>query len=63
MLETRGVPTADAERLIVAGFLGEVLDKVPVPSAVPALKASIAAKLARQRELDAASDDSELETV
>ncbi len=62
-LEARGVPTADAERLIVAGFLGEVLERVPVPSAVPALKASIAAKLTRQRALEAASDESELETV
>ena len=62
-LEARGVPTADAERLIVAGFLGEVLERVPVPSAIPALKASIAAKLTRQRALEAASDESELETV
>jgi len=52
-LESRGVPTEDAERLIVAGFLGEVLADIPVPSAGPALKQAIADKLARQRELDA----------
>jgi len=57
-LESRGVPTDEAERLIVAGFLGEVLANLPVPSAAPALKLAIAEKLARQRELDA-----ELESV
>lgn len=51
-LESRGVPTAEAERLIVAGFLGEVLADIPVPSAAPALRHAIAEKLARQRELD-----------
>ena len=62
-LESRGVPTAEAERLIVAGFLGEVLADIPVPSAVPALKSAIAAKLARQRELDEAGAETELESV
>lgn len=52
-LEARGVPTEEAERLIVAGFLGEVLANIPVPSAAPALKLAIADKLARQRELEA----------
>ena len=63
-LEARGVSTDEAERLIVAGFLGEVLDAVPVQSAVPALKSAITAKLARQRALDAAADaDPEMEAV
>lgn len=53
-LESRGVPTDEAERLIVAGFLGEVLANIPVPSAAPALKLAIADKLARQRELESA---------
>ena len=61
-LEARGVPTAEAERLIVAGFLGEVLESVPVQSAVPALRSAIAAKLARQRELEAAAEP-EMESV
>ncbi len=62
-LESRGVPTAEAERLIVAGFLGEVLAGVPVQAAVPALKSAIAEKLARQRELDSTASESELEAV
>ena len=62
-LESRGVPTAEAERLIVAGFLGEVLAGVPVQAAVPALKSAIAEKLARQRELDSTAAESELEAV
>lgn len=53
-LESRGVPTDEAERLIVAGFLGEVLANIPVPSAAPALKLAIAEKLARQRDAEAA---------
>ncbi|MGA0238598.1 MAG: Fe-S cluster assembly protein SufD [Acidimicrobiales bacterium] len=54
-LESRGVPTSEADRLIVAGFLGEVLAKIPVPSAAPALKLAIADKLARQRDLEPAA--------
>ncbi len=53
-LESRGVPTAEAERLIVAGFLDEVLQAVPLQAATPALRTAIASKLARQRD-----DDSE----
>jgi Fe-S cluster assembly protein SufD len=30
-LESRGIPHAIAERMLVQGFLGEVLDKLPVP--------------------------------
>jgi Fe-S cluster assembly protein SufD len=46
-LESRGVPTEIAERLIVAGFFDEVLTALPVPSAVPALGRVLADKLAR----------------
>ena len=46
-LESRGVPTDVAERLVVAGFLDEVLSAVPVPAAVPALRAAVTTKLAR----------------
>jgi Fe-S cluster assembly protein SufD len=46
-LESRGVPSDVAERLIVAGFFDEVLTSLPVPSMVPALRACVAAKLAR----------------
>jgi Fe-S cluster assembly protein SufD len=44
-LETRGVPTAAAERLIVGGFFGEVLDDLPVPAVAPAIRARVDALL------------------
>jgi Fe-S cluster assembly protein SufD len=47
-LESRGVPTGDAQRLIVAGFLAEVLESIPVAAAAPGLRLAIADKLARQ---------------
>jgi Fe-S cluster assembly protein SufD len=50
-LESRGVPPEVAEQLIVLGFLDEVLEGLPVPGAVPALRMELVAKLAR-RELD-----------
>jgi len=50
-LESRGIRPATAERLIVLGFFEEVLERLTVPGAVPALRAEMAAKLDR-RELD-----------
>jgi Fe-S cluster assembly protein SufD len=47
-LESRGVPTGVAERLIVAGFFAEVLDALPVPALVPALEAKIDERLDRR---------------
>ncbi len=47
-LESRGLPTDVAERLIVAGFFGEVLAKVPVPELTPLLARTIAAKFERR---------------
>lgn len=44
-LESRGVPTEDAEQLIVAGFFEEVVDAMPVPQAGAKLRARIANKL------------------
>ncbi len=44
-LESRGVPPQVAERLVVAGFFDEVLERLPVPEARAALAGSIAAKL------------------
>lgn len=44
-LESRGVPTAEAERLIIAGFFEEVLDALPVSSLADGLRARIAEKL------------------
>ena len=44
-LESRGVPTRVAERLIVAGFFAEVFDRLPANDLRPALDAAVAAKL------------------
>jgi Fe-S cluster assembly protein SufD len=46
-LESRGVPPEVADQLIVLGFLDEVLEDLPVPDAVPALRQELVAKLAR----------------
>jgi Fe-S cluster assembly protein SufD len=47
-LESRGVPTAVAERLIVAGFFEEVVGSLPVAAAAGPLRASINGKLDRR---------------
>jgi Fe-S cluster assembly protein SufD len=44
-LESRGVPTPVAERLIVAGFFAEVFDGFPATDLRPRLDAAVAAKL------------------
>ena len=45
-LESRGIPPATAERLIVLGFLGEVLDRMPAAALRPGLREAFAARLA-----------------
>jgi Fe-S cluster assembly protein SufD len=52
-LESRGVPTDEAERLIVAGFLAEVLSSMPVNAAGHKIRTAIAAKSARQAPVHA----------
>ncbi len=47
-LESRGVPPEVAERLIVQGFLDEVLDRCSVPEAMAPLRSEISAKLDRR---------------
>jgi Fe-S cluster assembly protein SufD len=47
-LESRGVPPAVAERLIVAGFFEEVVGALPVAAAAGPLRTSINGKLDRQ---------------
>ncbi|MEY2432116.1 MAG: Fe-S cluster assembly protein SufD [Acidimicrobiaceae bacterium] len=47
-LESRGVPTPIAERLIVTGFFDEVLSKLPVAAAATALRNLVSGKLDRQ---------------
>ncbi len=44
-LESRGVPTQIAERLIAIGFLDEVLEQLPVSGIAAPLRASLVAKL------------------
>ena len=47
-LESRGVPSEDAERLIVSGFFDEVLSRLPVGGLVPLLRGTVAAKFERK---------------
>jgi len=47
-LESRGVPTAIAERLVVTGFFDEVLTKLPVAGPGAALRTLVGGKLDRQ---------------
>jgi Fe-S cluster assembly protein SufD len=47
-LESRGVPTDEAERLIVTGFFDEVLGRAPVAPVVPLLRETVAAKFERR---------------
>jgi Fe-S cluster assembly protein SufD len=46
-VESRGVPTNIAERLIVAGFFEEIAGTLPIPEAAPPLRAAIEEKLDR----------------
>jgi Fe-S cluster assembly protein SufD len=48
-LESRGVPPEVADRLITLGFLDEVLERTPVPSLLPWLRAALQAKLDRAK--------------
>ena len=45
-LESRGVPTEVADRLIAQGFLDEVLERIPVPGLTGWLRGQVSAKLA-----------------
>jgi Fe-S cluster assembly protein SufD len=47
-LESRGVPTDEAERLIVSGFFDEVLGRSPVPGVAPLLRSTVGAKFERR---------------
>jgi Fe-S cluster assembly protein SufD len=44
-LESRGVPPADAERLIVLGFFDDVLERLPLPTLVRALRRTVIEKI------------------
>jgi Fe-S cluster assembly protein SufD len=45
-LESRGVPPEQAERLIVLGFFGDIVDRAPVPAVVPRLRHEVNLRLA-----------------
>ncbi len=47
-LESRGVPSDEAERLIVTGFFDEVLTRLPVAGVAPLLRGTVAAKFERK---------------
>ena len=47
-LESRGIPPEVAERLIVLGFFGEVLDRLPASDAVTGLRAALVRRLAER---------------
>jgi Fe-S cluster assembly protein SufD len=44
-LQSRGLRRQDAERLVIFGFFGEVLDRLPLPGVVEELKRAIEAKI------------------
>jgi len=44
---SRGIAREDAERLVVFGFFGEVLDRLPLPGVVEELRNAIAERIAR----------------
>ena len=48
-LESRGIPPAEAEQLIVLGFFDAVLDRLPVPSLAGSLRRAVERKLGRLR--------------
>ncbi len=51
-LESRGVPTPVAERLIVEGFLDEVVAQIEVPEVAAHVSDSVRAKLDSRAEPD-----------
>jgi len=48
-LESRGVPPAVAERLIVLGFFAEVIERLPVPAVAAELRQQVSDKLDRRK--------------
>jgi Fe-S cluster assembly protein SufD len=50
-LRSRGIDEVDARRLVVMGFLVEVISKIPVPALVEELTAKITNKLQRTEEV------------
>ena len=54
-LESRGVPTAIAERLIVKGFFDEVIDALPARAVAAAIREALTLKLNQMSRVESAS--------
>jgi Fe-S cluster assembly protein SufD len=54
-LATRGVPPAEAERLVVLGFFDDVFDRLPMPSLVNPLRRSVIEKIEHRDPIARAS--------
>jgi Fe-S cluster assembly protein SufD len=55
-LESRGIPPARAERLIVLGFFDDIVQRCPVSALVPRLRREVELRLVRALELRARAD-------
>ncbi|MGH8988704.1 MAG: SufB/SufD family protein [Acidimicrobiales bacterium] len=51
-LESRGIPPARAEQLIVLGFFDDIVQRSPVPALAPRLRREVGLRLAGTLELD-----------
>lgn len=51
-LESRGVPPEVTDRLITLGFLGEVIDQLPIPELRPLLADAVATKLTEAEAIE-----------
>ncbi len=51
-LESRGIPPARAEQLIVLGFFDDIVQRSPVPALVPRLRREVGLRLTSTLELD-----------
>jgi Fe-S cluster assembly protein SufD len=56
-LESRGIPPARAEQLIVLGFFDDIVQRSPVPAFVTRLRREVGMRLADTLELDLAAAD------
>jgi len=54
-LATRGIPPAEAERLIVLGFFDDVFERLPLPSLVAPLRRSVVEKIEHRDAIARAS--------
>jgi Fe-S cluster assembly protein SufD len=56
-IQSRGIPSEEAERLIVTGFIQEVLDRVTIPEVKAGLERAVEAELDRPDEETAEASD------